>query len=329
MLITQKPVTLTSYNDETLFQSWLVANKAQLSALHGSELRRYGARIVTRTYTCPGCSINAWDAKGKEANVSMKAKASMVGELGEDLDWSERLVDKDWSHYYGQNKGDNVVVFFDGIEVPASTWWWEGLRGRFGKGETTRRRSGDGLSARSHERQSTSSRYPTAVTTDQRQEDYGLLSHDLWGSSMPLRESPVRTRSISRGRRSSSNEDKSPSRAMSTPRRLSRYLEYDQRSTTSRPRTEHGLPPTDPVDNEQYQPTHRTRFLVPEPPGQHPSSTNTSTSSTKTRKPIAHDTEISPPASILRRPLHRKAASLTLQFRSGEDEDASHGWNPL
>ena len=78
VLIAQKPITLTSYNDETLFQSWLSANRALLSSLHGPQLRRHGLRIVTRTYTAPACSINAWEDKDKEANMSVKAKANMV-----------------------------------------------------------------------------------------------------------------------------------------------------------------------------------------------------------------------------------------------------------
>ena len=119
VLIAQKPVTLTSYNDETLFRHWLSKNRARLAQLHGVELSRYGLWLVTRTYCTPMASINAWEAKDKDANLSVKVKANMMGDLGGDLDWSEKTTDKDWAHY---SSPGGVVAFFDGIQIPA--WQW-------------------------------------------------------------------------------------------------------------------------------------------------------------------------------------------------------------
>ena len=131
-------MTCTTYNDETLFRSWIANNKARLSALHGAELRRYGLLVVTTTYRAPRASINAWEDKDKEALLSGKVKASMLGEDGVTLDWSDRLTDKDWSHYAeNQTTKDGVVVFFDGFEVPAWDWWWEGMKLGIGRGVST------------------------------------------------------------------------------------------------------------------------------------------------------------------------------------------------
>ena len=55
--------------------------------------------VVTVTFSAPGCSINAWQHKDKEALISAKAKASMVGDYGAELDWTDKIMDKDWSHY--------------------------------------------------------------------------------------------------------------------------------------------------------------------------------------------------------------------------------------
>lgn len=78
ILIAQRPVTLISYNDETLFRHWINKNYSMLAQLHGVELSRYGLWLVTRTYTTPKASINAWQSKDKDATISLKAKADMM-----------------------------------------------------------------------------------------------------------------------------------------------------------------------------------------------------------------------------------------------------------
>ncbi|KAL6716386.1 hypothetical protein ACLMJK_005952 [Lecanora helva] len=236
VLIARKPITLTSYNDETLFQSWLAANKSRLSSLYGNELRRYGLRLITRTYTCPGCSINAWHSKDRETTMTVKAKANMLGELGGDLEWTERLSDKDWSHYFGRGNGDTIVVFFDGIEVPASTWWLEGLKGRFGKQDVSQRRSEvSSFYAYSGEHPTTPLRSPKDMAGLAYDQDKGLVNQDLWGSTAPLagRNSSVNSRNGSRGRQPSKSRDMQMNRSMSTPKRLSKHLDYNQRSSAT------------------------------------------------------------------------------------------------
>ncbi len=316
VLIAQKPVTLTSYDDETLFRSWLATNRSQLSSLYGAELRRYGLWIVTRTYTCQHCSINAWDSSGKEANMTMKAKANMLGDLGGDLEWTERLTDKDWSHYYAKKKGDTVVVFFDGVEVPASSWWWEGLRGRFGRQSIAQKTSKD-HAFRSHSRERRSRcGSPKDMTGDQPEREKGLLNEDLWGSSAPLRRgASVDSRSTSRGRQSLCNRNKNLGRSMSTPRRLSRYLDYDQPSPKSQAGNVVLGTQTDHVDDPS---PHKTRFLVPEQPhrAQSTASTVASSSSIKVRKPAAHDGGGGAPPSRPSSALQRKAATPVLRDTS-------------
>ncbi|KAI9717965.1 MAG: hypothetical protein M1828_007057 [Chrysothrix sp. TS-e1954] len=126
VLMTHKPITLTAYNAERLFCAWIASNKSLLYARHGPELRKYGCVVVTRTYTAPRCSINAWMDTNKAAVVSMKMKASMLGELGEELSWEDKLTDKGWCHYSNQGKG-GVVVFVDGIDVSKLEWRKEGV----------------------------------------------------------------------------------------------------------------------------------------------------------------------------------------------------------
>ena len=52
--------------------------------------------------------------KDKEAVMSAKVKAQMLGEDGVTLDYTDQLTDKDWTFYAeGPNK-DGVVVFLFG-----------------------------------------------------------------------------------------------------------------------------------------------------------------------------------------------------------------------
>ena len=127
VLMTKKPITLTAYNDERLFSAWLEANRGELYKLHGAELKKYGMWLVTRTYTSKGASINAWSDANKASVISTKAKAAMLGELGEDLDWQDRLSSRDWSHYAAKTK-QGLVVFMDGIDMSSFDWKFEGLK---------------------------------------------------------------------------------------------------------------------------------------------------------------------------------------------------------
>ena len=46
VLMTQRPITLTAYNDERLFLDWLEKNKPTLLEQYGQQLRKYGMWIV-------------------------------------------------------------------------------------------------------------------------------------------------------------------------------------------------------------------------------------------------------------------------------------------
>ena len=242
--------------------------------------------------------------------MSIKAKASMLGELGEDLNWSERLTDKDWSHYCGRDQGDTVVLFFDGIEVPASVWWREGLRGVFTGGKASRNHSeGAPGGAKSKGKGESPLRNPRVVhNEDSSRQDEGPSSEDLWGSSTALRRGSLpRNRSISRGPQLSTKHDKNLSRSMSTPRRLSRHLQHKQAPTS--------------LDHETAQaspPSPKTRVLTLEPPHQRLSmaSTATTTSSMgKVRELTGADFKKRPALSQLK-PLQRKTVSPSLRHTS-------------
>ena len=108
VLIARNPVEVTAYNDECLFKQWIAENKAQLYSRFGNQLKKYGLWIVTVTYTAPACSINAWMDKDKDAVLSAKAKAAMVGDLGAELDWTDKITDKDWCHYAAKPYKDAI-----------------------------------------------------------------------------------------------------------------------------------------------------------------------------------------------------------------------------
>jgi len=123
VLMTMRPVTLTAYNDERLFVDWMEQNKAALYAAY-----KYGLWVITRTYSAPGASINAWMDNAKQSVVSLKAKAAMLGELGNEASVEDKLLDRDWTHYRAKDKDDGIVVFLDGIEAKPLDWWLEGVK---------------------------------------------------------------------------------------------------------------------------------------------------------------------------------------------------------
>ena len=318
VLIAQKPITLTSYNDETLFRHWLASNRAKLAELHGVELSRYGLWLVTRTYTCPKASINAWESKDEDASMSVKVKANMVGDFGGDLDWSEKGTDKDWAHYAGEQ---GVVAFFDGIEIPAWQLWLDGAKARLGamvgeiagkekkmllnrqgllpagswkpiKDADPRSQSAPGaddawVPSRKDKGQrkqiaveadSMSEKAPSGVgqprqntTDDDDTKGEPPAEADLWGSSTPLRQGSPASRSLSRGRQQSVSI-RSPSRNVSTPSRLSKYLDSERYlirdvpdpalrlSTASTTTGNHGITTKDyAIDGAEHSPPDRSR----------------------------------------------------------------------
>ena len=105
VLVARNPITLTAYNDESLFKDWIEDNKARLYELFSQQLKKYGLWVITTTYTAPGCSINAWMDSKTDAVLSAKAQADMAGEFGAELDWTDKLTDKDWCHYTAKPVG--------------------------------------------------------------------------------------------------------------------------------------------------------------------------------------------------------------------------------
>ncbi len=227
--------------------------------------------------------------------MSVKAKANMMGELGGELDWTDRLTDKDWSHYSGKDKGDTVVVFFDGIEVPAWEWWLEGLRTSMSRRGPTKERSASSSShTQSVENPHNMIRAHSYSAADQPVDERALLTEDLWGSDTALRiHSPVSGQSPSRGRQVQSERAESP-RSVSTPTRLSKYLAYDDKPPLAAQRSKAG-----PVPNQ------RLSMM----------STATSNSSTSTRGQNlrVNGYETSPPAATHKVELHRKNGSPSLR----------------
>ena len=236
--------------------------------------------------------------------MSLKAKANAMGELGGDLDYGEKLTDKDWSHYSGKEKGDTVVVFFDGIEVPSRAWWWEGVKMRVGGvGSVKETREGSPGRAESARRQSSPLGVPDYLTPDRPSEEQALLAGDLWGSETPLRRGSIASgRSVSRGRQPQPKGDESSMRSVSTPSRLSKYLAYEQQpsspngnAATTSPPPNRGAPCLSPTTN---------RFST--------ASTARASSESKVRDSKTPDRGTSPTAMLLRE-LHRKPGSPSLR----------------
>ena len=295
VLITKNPITLTSYNDEILFQSWLTANKSLLSSTYGHQLRHHGLIVVTRTYTSPCCSINAWIDRDKEANMSVKAKANMMGELGEELDLTDRLTDQDWSHYSGKDKGDTVVVFFDGITVPPWEWYLESLRTSISRSDASEDRSPSRSSDTQRlDRPHNATRAYSSSAADESMDESSLLSEDLWGSDTPLQmNSPLSSPSPSRPRQVRFEEAERP-RRVSTSTRQPKYLVYDEKSPipVQRPRAA-------PISN------HRLSMIS--------TSTSNSSASIRAPSPEIHSSESSTPRTRHKSQLRRKTGSPSLR----------------
>ena len=295
MLITQNPITLTSYNDEILFQSWLTANKSLLSLTYGHQLRHHGLILVTRTYTAPCCSINAWVDRDNEANMSVKAKANMMGELGETLDLTDKLTDQDWSHYSGKEKGDTVVVFFDGITVPPWEWYIESLKTSISRSDASEDKS-PSCSSDTHrlDRPHHKVRASSSLATDESMDESSLLSEDLWGSDTPLQiHSPPNNRSPSRPRSVRFEEKERPRRNSASPRQP-RYLVHDEKPPIPAQR-----PKTAPIPNHRLSMTS--------------TATSSSSASTGAPSPEVHSSESSTPPTRHRNELRRKTGSPSLR----------------
>ena len=295
MLITQNPITLTSYNDEILFQSWLTANKSLLSSTYGLQLRHHGLIIVTRTYTAPCCSINAWIDRDKEANMSVKAKANMMGELGEELDLTDKLTDQDWSHYSGKEKGDTVVVFFDGITVPPWEWYLESLRTSISRLDPSEDRSPSRSSDTQRlDRPYKAMRAYSSSATDESMDESSLLSEDLWDSDTPLQmNSPLSSRNPSRLQQVRFEEAERP-RPVPPSTRQSNYLVQDEK-------------PPIPAQRPRNVPTPNHRLSMM------PSATSSPSASTRAPSLEIHSSESSTPPTRHRSELRRKIGSPSLR----------------
>lgn len=158
--------------------------------------------------------------------MSMKVKANMVGDLGGDLDWSDKMADKDWSHYAGKEKGDTVVVFFNGIEVPTYEWWWPSIKARIsprpsGRSSRNATPSPSRNPGNANLQRRSPSPYNQRLAIGAPAWEEGPAQIDLWGSEIPLRRASLSLAPSCRGRPSSLRID-SPHRPSSTPRRYSK-----------------------------------------------------------------------------------------------------------
>jgi len=240
--------------------------------------------------------------------MSVKAKANLMGELGADLGWTDKSTDKDWSHYSGKEEGATVVVFFDGIEIPSYKWWWENLKVSAKVGDARRR----SIESSIHRQQSNKRQVDAALGPERSRarpptEEQDLLAEDLWGSHTPLRQaSPGNARSLSRGRQAQPRRPESVNRSISTPTRLSKYLNYEQEplqwneSARARSPAPNGKPMTSTVPAAQ-------RFSM---------ASTTTSSNAGMLDHRSKDFETSPLTNPQRNSLQRKTASPSLRQAS-------------
>ena len=227
--------------------------------------------------------------------MSVKAKANMMGELGETLDLTDKLTDQDWSHYSGKDEGDTVVVFFDGITVPPWEWYVESLRTSISRLDTSEDRSPSRSSDTQRlERPHNAIRAYSSSARDESMDESSLLSEDLWGSDTPLQiYSPMSSRSPSQPRQVRFEEAQRP-RRVSTSTRQSKYLAYDEK-------------PPIPVQRPKTAPilTHRLSMMS--------TATSSSSASTRAPSPEVHSSESSTPPTRHRSELRRKTGSPSLR----------------
>lgn len=229
--------------------------------------------------------------------MSVKAKANMMGELGETLDLTDKLTDQDWSHYSGKDKGDTVVVFFDGITVPPWEWYLESLKTSISRSEASEDRS-PSRSSDMHrvDRPHNMMRAYNSSATDESMDEHSLLSEDLWGSDTPLQiHSPLSNRSPSRPRQVRFEEKERP-RRVSPPTRQSKYLVYDEKPPIPAQR-----PNAAPIPNHRLSMTSTA------------TSSSSASTSTKAPSPEVRSSESSTPPTRRRSELRRKTGSPSLR----------------
>ena len=268
--------------------------------------------------------------------MSVKAKANMMGELGADLEWTDKSTDKDWSHYSGSKAGETVVVFFDGIEMPSSKWWWENIKVTATVGEVRRRKLEHSL----HRTQSNRRQIDAALGKEYSQvrppksehdlkplqirpsvaqqgggpsqerpptEEQGLLAEDLWGSNTPLRAaSPASARSMSRGRQSQPRRAESVNRGMSTPTRLSKYMTYEQEP----------VPTPQPMGPSPSAVNGKARNSSPSAVQRSSVASIATSGSARLQDRTSNDYETGPLSEMYRGTLHHKTASPSLRHAS-------------
>ena len=160
------------------------------------------------------------------------------------MNYTDEANDQDWSNYIENDRGDGLVLFFDGIHVPALDWWWQGAKTGFKTGVSmvekeeailTRKRS---LSSRRHPSTRESLvPYNKFLQEGNIEQDEsiinGLWDDDVFKDEVPLLsdlwgDSPSRLRSTSRGPDSGTARDGSLKRttSVSTPRQPSNYIIY-------------------------------------------------------------------------------------------------------
>ena len=218
----------------------------------------------------------------------------MMGELGETLDLTDKLTDQDWSHYSGKDKGDTVVVFFDGITVPPWEWYLESLKTSMSRLDASEDRSPSrSPDPQRLDRPQKAMRAYRSSATDESMDESSLLSEDLWGSDTPLQmNSPLSSRSPSRPRQVRF-EEAERSRRISTSKQQSKNLAHEKSSI--------------PVQRPRAAPMPNHRLSVTS------TATSSSSASTRARSPEVHSSESSTPPTRHRSELRRKTGSPSLR----------------
>jgi hypothetical protein len=148
--------------------------------------------------------------KDKEAVMSAKVKAQMLGEDGVTLDYTDQLMDKDWTLYAeGPNK-DGVVVFFDGFEYAPWDWWWEGVKLSLRSGRPVKEKRGKEEGRSLTVRQATMSRQPSLRTGLSPRESLVGEGKRSWDEKPVEKNGILHAQSPPRSRRASPLNEQTP-----------------------------------------------------------------------------------------------------------------------
>jgi hypothetical protein len=111
VLVTNGPVVRDGYYHAAPFREWMRENVHALMKAR-PEVRDFGVRVITSTYSTRECNIAGWATGGVEVAVGLKAAGAAVSPVG---NHRVKMDDMCRSFQAGEDKRERLVVFADGV----------------------------------------------------------------------------------------------------------------------------------------------------------------------------------------------------------------------